>query len=259
MSQSWLIASGKGGVGKSMVTAALGVALARKSMHCCCVDADLGLRDLDMVLGLQNRVVYDMMDVAHKDCKMRSALVSHTRYENLSLLPAAQSARAKDLDSETFGRIIHKLKKRYGYILTDAPAGVDRGLCNLVPASDHCILVVTPDDVSIRDAERVLALLEAEGKGRPMLIVNRVVEKLVARNDMYSPQTVASTLDIPLLGYIPEAGKITECLCRHESFMEMDCPASRAIERICLRFLGEYVPMPSPRMRHGWFHRSTHY
>ena len=259
MSQSWLIASGKGGVGKSMVTAALGVALARKSMHCCCVDADLGLRDLDMVLGLQNRVVYDMMDVAHKDCKMRSALVSHTRYENLSLLPAAQSARAKDLDSETFSRIIHKLKKRYGYILTDAPAGVDRGLCNLVPASDHCILVVTPDDVAIRDAERVLALLEAEGKGRPMLIVNRVVEKLVARNDMYSPQTVASTLDIPLLGYIPEDGKITECLCRHESFMEMDCPASRAIERICLRFLGEYVPMPSPRMRHGWFRRSTHY
>ena len=259
MSQSWLIASGKGGVGKSMVTAALGVALARKSMHCCCVDADLGLRDLDMVLGLQNRVVYDMMDVAHKDCKMRSALVSHTRYENLSLLPAAQSARAKDLDSETFGRIIHKLKKRYGYILTDAPAGVDRGLCNLVPASDHCILVVTPDDVSIRDAERVLALLEAEGKGRPMLIVNRVVEKLVARNEMYSPQTVASTLDIPLLGYIPEDSKITECLCRHESFMETDCPASRAIERICLRFLGEYVPMPSPRMRHGWFHRSTHY
>ena len=87
MSQSWLIASGKGGVGKSMVTAALGVALARKSMHCCCVDADLGLRDLDMVLGLQNRVVYDMMDVAHKDCKMRSALVSHTRYENLSCCP----------------------------------------------------------------------------------------------------------------------------------------------------------------------------
>ena len=105
----------------------------------------------------------------------------------------------------------------------------------------------------------MLTALEAEGKPRPMLIVNRVVEKLVARNEMYSPQTVASTLDIPLLGYIPEDGKITECLCRHESFMEMDCPASRAIERICLRFLGEYVPMPSPRMRHGWFHRSTHY
>ena len=98
MSQSWLIASGKGGVGKSMVTAALGVALARKSMHCCCVDADLGLRDLDMVLGLQSRVVYDMMDVVRHDCKVRSALVSHTRYENLSLLPASQSARAKDLD-----------------------------------------------------------------------------------------------------------------------------------------------------------------
>ena len=110
MSQSWLIASGKGGVGKSMVTAALGVALARKSMHCCCVDADLGLRDLDMVLGLQSRVVYDMMDVVRHDCKMRSALVSHTRYENLALLPASQSARAKDMDAEEFERIIRKLK-----------------------------------------------------------------------------------------------------------------------------------------------------
>lgn len=259
MSQSWLIASGKGGVGKSMVTAALGVALARKSMHCCCVDADLGLRDLDMVLGLQSRVVYDMMDVVRHDCKMRSALVSHTRYENLALLPASQSARAKDLDGEEFSRIIRKLKKRYGYILTDAPAGVDRGLCNLIPASDHCILVVTPDDVAIRDAERVLTALEAEGKPRPMLIVNRVVEKLVARNEMYSPQTVSSTLDIPLLGYIPEDPKVTECLCRHDSFMETDCPASRAVERICLRFLGEYVPMPSPRAHRGWFHRFSRY
>ena len=158
------VVSGKGGVGKSMVTAALGVALARKSMHCCCVDADLGLRDLDMVLGLQSRVVYDMMDVVRHDCKMRSALVSHTRYENLSLLPASQSARAKDMDAEEFERIIRKLKKRYGYILTDAPAGVDRGLCNLIPASDHCILVVTPDDVAIRDAERVLAALDEAAK-----------------------------------------------------------------------------------------------
>ena len=165
MSQSWLIASGKGGVGKSMVTAALGVALARKSMHCCCVDADLGLRDLDMVLGLQSRVVYDMMDVVRHDCKMRSALVSHTRYENLALLPASQSARAKDMDAEEFERIIRKLKKRYGYILTDAPAGVDRGLCNLIPASDHCILVVTPDDVAIRDAERVLEALSRFQQG----------------------------------------------------------------------------------------------
>lgn len=249
MSQSWLIASGKGGVGKSMVTAALGVALARHGMRCCCVDADLGLRDLDMLLGLQNRVVYDVLDVVRHDCRLRDALVSHTRYEALSLLPASQSGKARDMDAEEFARVIQKLKKRYGYLLTDAPAGVDRGLRNLIPASDHMLLVVTPDDVAIRDAERVLSVMEQYQKPRPLLIVNRVAEKMVSRDEMYSPQTVASTLDVPLLGYIPEDREIVACQHRHESFMETDCPASRAVDRICLRFLGEYVPMPSFRKR----------
>ena len=245
MSQTWMIISGKGGVGKSMITSALGVALAERKMSCCCVDMDIGLRNLDMLLGMQNKVVYDVLDVAHKDCKLKYALISHAVYSNLSLLPAAQLGDVTQMDADDMTRIVKKLKKRVGYVLLDAPAGIGRGIDNLLPSIDHAILVVTPDDVSIRDAERVISKLEEAGKGRPMLVVNRVIPEMVAEGQMYSPQTVAATLDVPLLGFVPEDRAVLAAINRHESFMEQDCPARDAINRIAQRFLGEYVPMPS--------------
>jgi len=253
MSQSWLILSGKGGVGKTMLTASLGIALAKRGLKCCCVDADIGLRDLDLLLGMENNVVFDMLDVARKDCKLKYALLQHHRFEDLSLLPASQSGSSKDLDDETFRKIVGKLKKRAGYVLTDAPAGVERGLKNLLPGSDYSILVTTPDDVSMRNAERVLALLEEKHRPRPMLVVNRVNQKLVTEGDQYSPQTVANTLDVPLLGYIPEDPAVLAALNRHESFMNKDCPAAQAVERISRRFLGEYVPLPEVKKKRRWF------
>lgn len=255
MSQSWLILSGKGGVGKTMLTASLGMALAKKGLTCCCVDADIGLRDLDLLLGMENSVVFDMLDVARKDCKLKYALLQHHQIEELSLLPASQNGTSKDLDADTFSKIVGKLKKRAGYVLTDAPAGVERGVKNLIPASDYSILVTTPDDVSIRDAERVLALLEEKHRPRPMLVVNRVSPRLVQSGDMYSPQTVANTLDVPLLGYVPEDTAVLAALNRHESFMTRDCPAAQAVERISRRFLGEYVPLPELERKRRWFFR----
>ncbi len=253
MSQSWLILSGKGGVGKTMLTASLGIALARKGLKCCCVDADIGLRDLDLLLGMENSVVYDVLDVARKDCKLKYALLQHHQLEDLSLLPASQSGSSKDLDGETYLKIVGKLKKRAGYVLTDAPAGVERGVKNLLPASDYSILVTTPDDVSIRNAERVLALLEDKRKPRPMLVVNRVSPALVSSGDMYSPQTVANVLDVPLLGYVPEDAAVLSALNKHESFMYGDGPAAQAVERISRRFLGEYVPLPEITKKRRWF------
>ena len=255
MSQSWLIASGKGGVGKSMLAAALGVALSKHMLQCCCVDADIGLRNLDMLMGMQNKVVYDVLDVARKDCKLKYALVRHAQYETLSLLPAAQLGSVNDLDADDVERIVKKLKKRVAYVLLDAPAGVERGLMNLVPASDHTLLVTTPDDVAIRDAERVIALLSDKGKPRPLLVVNRVVPELVAAGDMYSPQTVANTLDVPLLGYLPEDHAVLAAINRHQSFMELDCPAQQAMDRVCRRFLGEFVPMPVFKAKRSFFSR----
>ncbi len=258
MSQTWMIISGKGGVGKSMVTSALGVALASREISCCCVDMDIGLRNLDMLLGMQNKVVYDVLDVAHKDCKLKYALIGHPLHPQLSLLPAAQLGDVNDMDAGDMERIVKKLKKRVGYVLLDAPAGIGRGVENLLPSVDHTILVVTPDDVSIRDAERVIARLEEAGKGRPMLIVNRVIPEMVADGDMYSPQTVAATLDVPLLGYVPDDRAVIAAINRHESFMEQSGPASEAMDRIAQRFLGEYVAMPAfePKKRlFGWLRR----
>ena len=260
MSQTWMIVSGKGGVGKSMLTSALGVALATREMSCCCVDMDIGLRTLDMLFGMHNKVVYDVLDVASKECKLKYALIQHTLHSNLSLLPAAQLGDVDAMDGDDMLRIVKKLKKRAGYVLLDAPAGLGRGVENLLPSVDHTILVVTPDDVSIRDAERVIARLEEAGKGRPMLVVNHVIPEMVVSGEMYSPQTVAATLDVPLLGYVPDDRAVLAAINRHESFMEQECPARDAVNRIAHRFLGEYVPMPAfdvkkKRGLFGWMKR----
>jgi len=162
------------------------------------------------------------------------------------------------MDAADMERIVKKLKKRAGYVLLDAPAGIGRGVDNLLPCVDHAILVVTPDDVSIRDAERVIARLEEAGKGRPMLIVNRVIPEMVTEGTMYSPQTVAATLDVPLLGYVPDDRAVLAAINRHESFMSQECDAAAAMNRIVQRFLGEYVPMPAfetKKRRFGWFKR----
>ncbi len=257
MSQAWMIVSGKGGVGKSTVASALALSLAKREMACCCLDADMGLRSLDMLLNMHDKVVYDALDVANKDCKVKYALIPHARTENLSLLPAAQLGSVNDIDEGDIRRIVKKLKKRSNYVFLDAPAGIGSGVEKLIPAVDHSILVTTADDVAMRDAERVIAMLEQAGKGRPMLVVNRVIPQMVLLGDMYSPQTVAETLDVPLLGFIPDDQSVLAAINRHESFMYQECPAQAAVERIAQRFLGEYVPMPviAPKKRGLFFWR----
>jgi len=255
VSQAWMIISGKGGVGKSTITAALSVALARRQLLTVAVDTDIGLRSLDLLFGLQNRIVYDVIDVANRDCKLKYALVQYTPAPALSLLPASQLGTSGDLNAELMSRIVRKLKKRFSYVLMDAPAGLERGVTNTLEHTDHTLLIVTPDDVCIRDAERVIALLEQHHKPRPMLIVNRVIPEMVAAGEMYSPQTVANTLDVPLLGYVPEDKAVLHALNAHHTVMDEVCPARDALERISQRFLGEYVPMPGFERRRRLFGR----
>lgn len=259
MSQSWMIASGKGGVGKSTVSAALGISLAKRDIYCCCVDTDIGLRNLDMMMDMQNAIVFDLLDVARKNCKLKLAALPHPSYDHhLSLLPAAQLASVSDISPDDFKCIVKKLKKQFTYIMLDAPAGIERGLQNLLPASDQAIIVTTPDDVAIRDAERLIGMLDQKKAPRPMLIVNRVIPEMVKRGDMYDPQTVATTLDIPLLGYIPEDRSIIAALGNEKSFMETKCPASEAIHRITKRFLGEFAEMPSFAKKRYFFGRKSY-
>ena len=255
MSQAWMVVSGKGGVGKSTITAALSVALARRQLLTVAVDTDIGLRSLDMLLGLQNKIVFDMIDVANKECKLKYALVQYAQAPALSLLPASQLGSSGDMNADLMGKIVRKLKKRFSYVLMDAPAGLERGVTNTLVNADHTLLIATPDDVSIRDAERVISVLELNHKPRPLLIVNRVVPEMVLAGEMYSPQTVANTLDVPLLGYVPEDRAVLHALANHHTVMDEEGPARQALERISQRFLGEYVPMPGFERKHRLFGR----
>lgn len=185
-------------------------------------------------------------------------LSGHTLYESLSLLPAAQLGSVCELRPDEVERIVRKLKKRVAYVLLDAPAGIERGVHNLVAAADHTLLVTTADDISIRDAERVIALLEEKKKPRPMLIVNRVIPEMVLSGEMYSPQTVANTLEYSAAGVCAREDRaVIGAINRHESFMDMNCPAREAMDRICQRFLGEYVPMPAFPKKRTLFRKRT--
>ena len=167
----------------------------------------------------------------------------------------------EDIGGDQIRKIVGKLLNHYDYVLADAPAGLTRGLKKILYGVDNTLLVVTPDDVSIRDAERIVTLCREEGRPAPMIIVNRVIPALVQSGDMYAPQTVADTLDVPLLGYVPEDAEALRALHRHQTFMETDCPASHAVERIARRLMGFTVPMPDAaapvlREKTGWFSRS---
>ena len=246
MSQSVCVASGKGGAGKSTFTANLGAVLARRGLSVVIVDTDIGLRAQDALLAMEDRVVYDLVDVASKDCALDQALLAHPAIPGLSLLPAAQFARARALDPDRLKRIMRDLKESFDFILLDCPAGVERGLRNVLNAGvDRAVLIVTPDDVSIRDADRTVRLLEDKHLARPLLVVNRLDNALIRAGEMYSARTVAETLDLELLGEIPEDPAVYRSVLRHALFADYDCEARSAMLRIAARVCGEDVPFPS--------------
>lgn len=259
MINTWMIASGKGGVGKSTLAAALAVALVRQGRKAVLMDMDIGLRSLDIHLGMENSVVYDVLDYARGDCKLSQAVLNSLSLPELGLLPAAQLGTAEEIEPELLDKIFRKLAKHYDFVLADAPAGLTPVIGMLLQSAENTLLVVTPDDVSIRDAERVVSLCREGGRPAPLLIVNRVLPALVASGDMLTPQAIADSLDIPLLGYVPDDVEVLKALHRHQTVMDTDCPARFAIERIAKRLSGQAVPMadvvPPQTSRTGWFRR----
>ena len=240
MSTAWIIASGKGGVGKSTITTNVGLAIAQAGKKVCIVDGDIGLRDLDVLLGLENRIAFDMLDVARGNCGLDQALISPLDAPNLSLLPANQFARAKELKADVFRRIIVRLKMRFDVILIDCPAGIERSLRGLLNQEiDECVLVCTPDDVCIRNAERTFGILTLKDMPRPRLIVNRLEEALIRADEMYSAAAVASALDMELLGEIPDDYFVYRAMLTHDTLLNIDCEARSAILRIAKRMLGD--------------------
>lgn len=258
MQNTWMIASGKGGVGKSTLASALAVALVREGRKTVLMDMDIGLRCLDIHLGMENSIVYDVLDYARGNCKLSQAVLYSLSQPELGLLPAGQLGTFEEIDRELLQKIVRKLQKHFAYVLADAPAGLSPLIQRMLESVDNTLLVVTPDDVSIRDAERIVALCRDEGKPAPLLIVNRIIPALVQSGDMPSPQTIADTLDIPLLGYVPDDIEVLRALHRHQTVMDTECPARYAIERIAKRLSGQVVPMADivpPKTRKSWFHR----
>lgn len=259
MSTVWIIASGKGGVGKSTITACIGLSMAREGRRVCIVDGDVGLRDQDALLGLENRIVFDLLDVAEGHCRLEQALISPENEPKLSLLPASQFARAKELKPGAFRRILSRLKQLYDVVLIDCPAGIERSLRGLMNEEiDECALICTPDDVCIRNAERTCGVIEKKELPRPRLIVNRLDEALIRGGEMYSAATVAATLDLELLGEIPDDTYVYRAMLTHQSVMDIDCEARSALQRISYRMMGVTSGNPLPGYgteKLNWFRR----
>ena len=246
MSKCIAVASGKGGVGKSVITANIAAALAQNGSRVIIVDADIGLRSQDALLSLENRIVYDLIDVADHECTLDQAILPCESVPSLHLLPAAQFDRTKALNPKQFGKILQELRSRYDYVFVDCPAGIERGLRNVLNAGvDETVLVVTPDDIALRSAERASQVMDAKQAARPSLIVNRIDPLLIRSGEMMSPLTLSQVMDLQLLGVIPEDPLVYRSILKHDLLIRYDCEARNAVLRIASRLQGRNIRIPS--------------
>ena len=204
MSEVIVITSGKGGVGKTTSTANIGTGLAKLGKSVVMIDTDIGLRNLDVVMGLENRIVYNLVDVVEGNCRMKQALIKDKRYSNLCLLPSAQTRDKTAVNPEQMKKLIEELRPEFDYILLDCPAGIEQGFKNAIAAADRALIVTTPEVSAIRDADRIIGLLEANDIHRINLIVNRLRMDMVKRGDMMSIEDVIDILAIDLIGAVPD-------------------------------------------------------
>ncbi|MCI0476158.1 MAG: septum site-determining protein MinD [Anaerolineales bacterium] len=237
------ITSGKGGVGKTTATANIGVALARRGQRVACVDADIGLRNLDVVMGLENRIVYDLVDVVEGRARLRQALIKDKRLPELQLLPAAQTREKSAVNEKQMIKLCDDLKKEFDFVLIDSPAGIELGFKNSIAPADQVVIIVTPEVSAVRDADRVIGLVEASEKPSPKLIINRLRPAMVRRGEMMDTADVLEVLAIELLGIVPEDETIITSTNRGQPVaLEDRTVAGAAFTRIAQRLLGEDVP-----------------
>lgn len=247
MGEAIVITSGKGGVGKTTTTANLGTALALQGKKVCLVDTDIGLRNLDVVLGLENRIIYDLVDVVEGRCKVQQALVKDKRVdERLYLLPAAQTTDKNAINPEQMKELVAELKKDFDYVLIDCPAGIEQGYKNAVAGADKAIVVVTPEISSVRDADRIIGLLEQEEIEPPKLIINRIRKHMMNSGDTMDISEVTTHLSIDLLGIVVDSEDVISSSNKGEPIvMNPNSKASLGYRNIARRILGESVPLMS--------------
>ncbi|HIA53914.1 MAG TPA: septum site-determining protein MinD [Candidatus Melainabacteria bacterium] len=240
-----VITSGKGGVGKTTASANIGVALANTGASVCLVDMDIGLRNLDILMGLENRVVYNLVDVVEERCKLRQALVKDKRMPNLNLLPAAQTRDKTAVDADQMKKLCEELKSMFDFVLIDSPAGIESGFQNAIAGAEEAIVITTPEMSAVRDADRIIGLLEARKDEitQYRLVLNRLRPKMVANADMMGVDDVLEILSIKLLGVVPEDEDIIISTNKGEPVSGTDNTRSGlAFRNIARRLRGEEVP-----------------
>ena len=256
MSQVIVVTSGKGGVGKTTTTANIGAGLAEKGHKVLLIDTDIGLRNLDVVMGLENRIVYDLVDVIEGKCRIPQALIKDKRCSNLSLLPAAQIRDKNDINEEQMKTLIEVLRKDFDYIIIDCPAGIEQGFKNAIAAADRAIVVTTPEISATRDADRIIGLLEANGIKEPKLIVNRIRMDMVKENNMLSVEDILDILAIALIGVVPDDESIVISTNKGEPLVyKGETLAAKAYRNIVERIEGKEVEFLNLDVKMGFFDR----
>lgn len=256
MGEVLVVTSGKGGVGKTTTTANLGTSLAMSGNKVALVDADIGLRNLDVVMGLENRIVYDLVDVVEGFCRLKQALIKDKRMESLYLLPAAQTKDKTAVTPDQMRGLCQELRGEFDFVLIDSPAGIEQGFRNAVAGADKAIIVTTPEVAAVRDADRIIGLLEAANMRSPHLIINRMRPGMVRRGDMMDIEDMLEILAVDLLGVVPEDEQIVISTNRGEpAVLSRNSKAGEAYRDITRRLQGEVVPIQPLALDGGIFQR----
>ena len=255
MSEVIVVTSGKGGVGKTTTSANIGTGLAGLKKRVVMIDTDIGLRNLDIVLGLENRIVYNLVDVVEGNCRYKQALIKDRNNPELFLMPCAQTRDKTAVSPEQIIKLIDEMRSDFDYIIIDCPAGIEQGFQNAIAGADRALVVTTPEVSAVRDADRIIGLLEANEITKTHLIVNRLRSDMVKEGNMMSSDDVVDILGIDLIGIVPDDEHIITSTNNGEPLVGSDCLAGQAYMNICKRVMGEDVPYLNLDVKEGFFQK----
>lgn len=257
MSEVIVVTSGKGGVGKTTTSANIGTGLAKLQKKVVLIDTDIGLRNLDVVMGLENRIVYNLVDVLEGNCRLKQALIRDKEYSNLYLIASAQTKDKTAVSPEQMRKLTDELIEEFEYVILDCPAGIEQGFQNAIAGATRAIIVTTPEVSAIRDADRIIGLLEANGIKKLDMVINKMRLDMVRRGEMMSIEDVMDILPINLIGAVPDDNQVVISTNQGEPIVGTDTLAGQAFLHITQRITGEEVPFIDFNKRVGFFKKFT--